>query len=41
MPPLLSLLCRLRCAEGECGACSVLVARPGVHKPTDWVAVNA
>ncbi|MFV8188175.1 xanthine dehydrogenase small subunit [Streptomyces sp. AF1B] len=29
------------CAEGECGACSVLVARPGVHKPTDWVAVNA
>lgn len=29
------------CAEGECGACSVLVARPGVTKPTDWVAVNA
>ncbi|KOG11140.1 MULTISPECIES: xanthine dehydrogenase small subunit [Streptomyces] len=29
------------CAEGECGACSVLVARPGVKKPTDWVAVNA
>ncbi|WP_432182236.1 xanthine dehydrogenase small subunit [Streptomyces sp. NBC_00063] len=29
------------CAEGECGACSVLVARPGVGKPTDWVAVNA
>ncbi|WP_020124497.1 xanthine dehydrogenase small subunit [Streptomyces canus] len=29
------------CAEGECGACSVLVARPGVVKPTDWVAVNA
>ncbi|MEU9851864.1 FAD binding domain-containing protein [Streptomyces sp. NPDC047974] len=29
------------CAEGECGACSVLVARPGVHRPTDWVAVNA
>ncbi|MFC5889606.1 FAD binding domain-containing protein [Kitasatospora sp. CM 4170] len=29
------------CAEGECGACAVLVARPGVHKPTDWVAVNA
>ncbi|MGW3396288.1 xanthine dehydrogenase small subunit [Streptomyces hydrogenans] len=28
------------CAEGECGACSVLVARPGVRKPTDWVAVN-
>ncbi|MEU6990953.1 FAD binding domain-containing protein [Streptomyces sp. NPDC046465] len=29
------------CAEGECGACSVMVARPGVHRPTDWVAVNA
>ena len=29
------------CAEGECGACSVLVARPGVNKPTDWVPVNA
>ncbi|MCY0934946.1 xanthine dehydrogenase small subunit [Streptomyces sp. H34-S4] len=29
------------CAEGECGACSVLVARPGVNKPTDWMAVNA
>ncbi|MFF9016727.1 xanthine dehydrogenase small subunit [Streptomyces sp. NPDC014870] len=29
------------CAEGECGACSVLVARPGVNRPTDWVAVNA
>ncbi|MER7966580.1 xanthine dehydrogenase small subunit [Streptomyces ardesiacus] len=29
------------CAEGECGACSVLVARPGVKKPTDWVPVNA
>ncbi|MFJ5938843.1 xanthine dehydrogenase small subunit [Streptomyces sp. NPDC093071] len=29
------------CAEGECGACAVLVARPGTHGPTDWVAVNA
>ncbi|MGW7438742.1 xanthine dehydrogenase small subunit [Streptomyces sp. NPDC054849] len=29
------------CAEGECGACAVLVARPGVNRPTDWVAVNA
>ncbi|WP_053649630.1 MULTISPECIES: xanthine dehydrogenase small subunit [unclassified Streptomyces] len=29
------------CAEGECGACAVLVARPGTHEPTDWVAVNA
>lgn len=29
------------CAEGECGACSVLVARPGIEDPTDWIAVNA
>ncbi|WP_372452168.1 xanthine dehydrogenase small subunit [Nocardia albiluteola] len=29
------------CAEGECGACSVLVARPGIATPTEWVAVNA
>ncbi|MFE6222556.1 xanthine dehydrogenase small subunit [Streptomyces sp. NPDC057854] len=29
------------CAEGECGACAVLVARPGTHEATDWVAVNA
>lgn len=29
------------CAEGECGACSVLVARPGVDAPTEWTAVNA
>ncbi|WP_216898150.1 xanthine dehydrogenase small subunit [Nocardia alni] len=40
------------CAEGECGACSVLVARPGIprggraggvaeHSRTEWVAVNA
>jgi len=29
------------CAEGECGACSVLVARPGLASPTEWVAVNA
>ncbi|TCC52667.1 2Fe-2S iron-sulfur cluster binding domain-containing protein [Kribbella capetownensis] len=29
------------CAEGECGACSVLVARPGTDAPTDWTAVNA
>ncbi|KQZ67514.1 xanthine dehydrogenase small subunit [Nocardioides sp. Root151] len=29
------------CAEGECGACSVLVARPGADTPTEWVAVNA
>jgi xanthine dehydrogenase small subunit len=29
------------CAEGECGACSILVARPGADTPTEWVAVNA
>lgn len=32
------------CAEGECGACAVLVARPGGGEgssPTEWVAVNA
>ncbi len=29
------------CAEGECGACSVLVARPGQDTPTEWVAVNS
>lgn len=29
------------CAEGECGACSVLVARPGHASATEWAAVNA
>ncbi|MFC6157663.1 xanthine dehydrogenase small subunit [Kribbella jiaozuonensis] len=29
------------CAEGECGACSVLVARAGTDTPTEWTAVNA
>ena len=30
------------CAEGECGACSVLVARPGrARTPTRWTALNA
>jgi xanthine dehydrogenase small subunit len=29
------------CAEGECGACSVLVARAGVDAPTEWSAINA
>ncbi|WP_067569695.1 xanthine dehydrogenase small subunit [Nocardia acidivorans] len=29
------------CAEGECGACSVLVARPGLTELSEWVAVNA
>lgn len=29
------------CAEGECGACSVLVARPDSGNGTQWTAVNA
>lgn len=29
------------CAEGECGACSIMVARPGLEMPTEWVALNA
>jgi xanthine dehydrogenase small subunit len=29
------------CAEGECGACSVLIARPGTSTKTEWTALNA
>ncbi len=33
--------CKEGCGEGECGACAVLVARPGTGSATEWVAVNA
>ncbi|MBS4753646.1 FAD binding domain-containing protein [Nocardioides sp. zg-ZUI104] len=29
------------CAEGECGACAVLLARPGLDTATEWTALNA
>ncbi|GAA4385089.1 xanthine dehydrogenase small subunit [Agromyces bauzanensis] len=29
------------CAEGECGACSILLATPDEHGGTRWTAVNA
>ncbi len=29
------------CAEGECGACSVMVARPDGPAATQWTAINA
>ena len=29
------------CAEGECGACSVLVARPDGDARSRWTALNA
>ena len=29
------------CAEGECGACAVMLARPDAGSGTEWTAVNA
>ena len=29
------------CAEGECGACSIMVARPDGDAGTQWTAINA
>src|ERR1700753_1215477 len=29
------------CAEGECGACAVLVARPDGRAASRWIAINA